>query len=529
MKFDLKSLLPFRQAPHVARGAELDDVVKLADQMGYDVVKGPNGTVVPVPRGMHPAEVGSVLENWDSMYSNAYSVGANRDKRLKSYQQMDGSGAEGAVVLDTYADEVTNITDSSDRSIEIKISDKEVAKKVMQVLGANGVLENVRADVRSLCKYGDLCYAIEARRGAALVQIDEAQSKAGAVIDNPLRPEDITLRFLRAPSYELAGYKDRVFKARVVEDELTGGLKMDREELMPWEFVPFIITDRDSFPYGQSILEKMRLPFEQLTIVEKLLAVTRANKVDRIAVQVPGLGADVTTMMNKLTQIKNSIKTILQSGTSSRMTRNQDVGLTEWLYVPDTFKLTKLATSTDVGNVADAEFFRDKLYNASRLPKGFFVIGESTGAQRPMSLRQQDLKFARSLIPVSEAYCRGLARVIQLIAFYVGGDISKLKVEVSMKKSAYISSDLLQTYKDALSLVEAQNALRKSLDPEYQPKADDIRALLDVIDVPSSLLFPQDNKSQEFDGNSSGPATLYEWAGRQVPASTSGFELLTEG
>jgi hypothetical protein len=202
------------------------------------------------------------------------------------------------------------------------------------------------------------------------------------------------------------------------------------------------------------------------------------------------------------------------------MTRNQDVGLTEWLYVPDTFKIEKLATSTDVGGVADAEFFRDKLYNASRLPKGFFVVGEATGAQRPMSLRQQDLKFARSLIPVSEAYCRGLVRLVQLLVFYLGGDIATAKVEVSMKKSAYISSDLLAVYKDALSLVDAQNSLRKALDANYTPKADDIRALLDVIDVPSGLLFPQDAKSREFDGNSSGPATLYEWCKGQVPAAT---------
>jgi hypothetical protein len=529
MKFDIKRLLPFRTAPHVQSGAEPADIVRLADQHGYDVIKGPNGSLVPIPRDMRPSEVGSVLENWDSMYSNSHTTQGNRDKRLKSYQQMDGSGAEGAVVLDTYADEVVNITDSSDKSIEVRISDKEVAKKVMQVLATNGVLQNVRADVRSMCKYGDMVYCLEARRGADLVRIVEGDAEKGNRIDNPLRPQDISLRFLRATSYELAGYKDRVFKARIVEDELTGGLKMDREELLPWEFVVFAIVDRDAFPYGCSILEKMRLPFEQLTIVEKLLAVTRANKVDRVAVKVPGLGGDVTSMMNKLTQIKNSIKTILQTGASSRMTRNQDVGLTEWLYVPDSFKLEKLSTNTDVGSVADAEFFRDKLYNASRLPKGFFVLSEPGGAQRPMSLRQQDLKFARSLIPVSEAYCRGLKRLIELLVFYLGGDISTVKVEVSMKKSAYISSDLLSTYKDALGLVEMQNSLRKALDAEYQPTADDIRALLAVIDVPANLLFPGSSGPEEFDGNSSGPASLYEWCKGQVPAATASTRLLNEG
>lgn len=505
----IRDLLPLRQNPAGRAGATTDEIVKFADEMGYNIAKTPDGKLVPIPKDVKPSDIPSLLTNWDAIYDQSFHSFENREKRVKSYKMMDGSGAEGAVVLDTYADEVVNVVDNSDKSIQIKFTDERIGKLVMECLKHNGVLSNVRQDVRQLCKFGDFAYAIVPRRGTEIVKIDEAAAKAGCKIDSPLKPTDISLSFIRSDEYELAGYKDRIYKMRVERDVL-GGFKFDEDEFLPWEFTPFVINDRDTFPYGLSVLEKMRVPYEQLQILEKLLAVSRANSVDRIAVKVPGVGGDITSMMAKLTQIKNSVKNIIQIGTNSRMTRNQDVGMTEWLFVPKDFDLQKLSTSVQLSSPDDVVYFRDKLYNASRLPKGFFVLQEGNNTQRPMSLRQQDLKFARSLIPISEGYCNGLQNLCMTLAFYLGGDISTLKVKVSMKKSPYVSSDLLTSYQDVLGLLDRFTAIKQQIQPEYKIQPSDIRNLLDLVDAPTTIFFPEDKKDDEFDGNASSYSTLYD-------------------
>jgi hypothetical protein len=504
-----RDLIPRRQAPELAPGATPDELAAFAAQMGYGIAKGPGGKMVPVPLngGREDGNLTDFAGDWKKIYDSSLGRYDDRSGRLKTYDMMDGSGAEGAVVLDTYADEVVNITDNSDKAIRIEISDKDIQKSVMQVLQNNQIIENLRQDIRSICKYGDGAYVLEARRGKELTKIVEGTLDGAAKIAQPFKPDDLTLRWVSSPAYELAGYKGKTYRLKVVQEE-TGGYKYEYDEYSPWEFATFNIRDRDTFPYGQSVLEKMRVPWQQLTVLEKLLAAARANSIDRIAVSVPGLGTDVSSAMAKLSTLKNSVKTILQIGQNGRMTRNQDIGITEWLWLPESFKVQKLATSVKIGEPNDVIYYRDKLYNASRLPKGFFVIGEATGAQRPMSLRQQDLKFARSLIPIAEGYANGLKHLITLLCFYLGADVSKIKIKVSFAKAPYVSAELLAMYKDIMGLIETQNQVKKVVSPDYKATDKDVRRLLELVGAPTALFFEEEGNG--FDGNTSSPGSLME-------------------
>lgn len=506
----LSKLFQFRQAAAADSGVPIDQLVKFADEMGYNLsIEKGTGRVVPVPKDISAEDLPSLSSSWESIYDRSFSNFENREKRVKMYDLMDRSGAEGSVVLDVFADEIVNVTDNSEKSLEIQISDPEFREKIMKVLVSNGVITNMRQDIRAMCKDGDFSYVLSASRGENLVRLSEEDAKSHSTVVNPVQPEDINLRFVKSTQYELAGYGNKVYKLKIERDAI-GGFKYDLDEYMPWEFAPFIIADRDTFPYGKSVLEKMRVPFEQLMILEKLLAVARANSIDRVAVKVPGLGVDISSMMAKMSQIKNSIKTLLQVGNNSRMTRNQDQGLTEWFIVPKEFEVSKLSTAINLGTPDDVIYFRDKLYNASRLPKGFFVLSESSNTQRPMSLRQQDLKFARSLIPVSESYCNGLRHLIILIAFYLGADISKLQVKVSLKKSPYISGDLLQQFEDVLRLISSQQSTRVQFEPDYKPSKEDILAIMDMVGAPVALIFPEFKDSDKMRGNQNQYSQLYD-------------------
>lgn len=506
----IRRLSPFRAKAQV--GATPADLAALADKMGYDVVMSKDGEVVPIPRDIARDEGSGFANKWERLWDQSGAKTNNRDARLGSYERMDSAGAEGAVVLDTYADETLTIVDSLKNSIQIQISDNQIRERVMQVLEMNGVLTSAREDVRSLCKNGDFAYTIHAAEGSELAQILDEDARSGVKIDKPLDPRNIFLTFVAGTKYKVESSASKVYK--LVPNESTDEKAFDRE-LKPWEFAFFSIRNRDTYPYGLSILEKMRIPFEQLTVLEQLLAVTRASRVDRIAVSVPGVGGDPASVLARLSNLKNTIKTIIlgQSNSNQRVTRNQDYGMTEYLWVPAGFDVKKLATSIEAGTVDDVNYFRDKLYNASRMPKGFFLADDGQGQTRPMTLRQQDIKFARTLIPVSEAFCLGLRQLILLIAFYVGADLSTLKVEVSIKKSPYISSELLQSYQDVLGLVNAYISLHSQSGETYKISREEIQQLCALVGAPYELI----DATATPDSNPSLISSLYESATSSHP------------
>jgi hypothetical protein len=411
---------------------------------------------------------------------------------------MDRGGGEGSILLDIIADEVTNITDSSENSLIINISDEKLEAKIFEVLSNNKILSNSRSDIRNMCKFGDFSYLITNMRGERLFSLDADKDKRdkelqGTKLKMAYNPNDIQIHFLHSEFYGVDHSSQNIYELKVNNTDKYGtNVNVKDEIFYPWEYSLFSIKSRDSFPYGLSELEKMRTPWEKLTILEELLALTRSNRMDKIAVTVPGLKGDPTSVLNRLSQLKNTIKNIiLGSGSGDRISRNRDTGLTEYLWVPEGFDLKKLSSAVEVASIEDVEYFRDKLINASRLPKGFFIAGESAQA-RPLSLRQQDIKFARSLIPIGEAYCSGLQKLITLVAFYLGADITQLEVEVKFKKSPYISSELMNTYKDIYSIIKTYKDTKSEFSETKEITDVDVKRILDLIGAPHVIFFPEE-------------------------------------
>lgn len=489
----------FGRRAQVQQGPDLQDLSKIAQDQGYELMQTKDGQVVPVPKGgLYEGDVETLQNRWSTIDNSTNDLVNNRGTRLSSYDKMDRSGGEGAVLLDVLADEVINITDYSESSLMIEISDKEMERQIFEVLERNSVLSNMRSDIRSLCKYGDFAYVFTRTSLSKLMDLTQEQAEGGSVLKVPYNANDIELTYLQPRFYELEHSSNRVYQLLIDNTVDLGNLHLQDDSFFPWEYSLFSISSRDTFPYGMSELEKMRLPWEKLAILEELLAITRANRLDKIAITVPGIKGDPTSVLNRLSQLKNTIKnTILGfNGTNSRISRNQDTGMTDYLWVPEGFKAEKLSTSIEVASTEDVEYFRDKLINASRLPKGFFLASESGGNQRPMSLRQQDIKFARSLIPIGEAYCRGLRKLILMTAFYLGADVSKLKVNVAFKKSPYITDELIGTYKGVYDIVQTFKELKGEFSEAREITDVDLKRILDLVGAPHSLVFPEQEGQQ---------------------------------
>lgn len=483
----------FGKRDQIQKGVETQQLSQLVNELGYDIVQGKNGELIPMPREIDSGpDISTFSQKWGQISDSSDLLGT-RKLRLSNYDKMDVSGGESAVVLDTIRDEIVNVTDYSDTSLCIKINDHVLEKKIYQVLENNGVLGNIGSDIREMCKYGDFAYVFVDQTGNNIVNLDLSTAENGSVLKVPYSHNDIQLIFLKPAYYSLAHSASKVYELELDsghQNRYQNSVKVSK--FMPWEYSLFSIKSRDTFPYGYSQVEKMRQAWEKLAVLEELLAVTRANKLDRIAVSVPGLKGDPSSVMARLSQLKNTIKNIiLGNGSQGRVSRNQDTGMTEYLWVPENFKVERLSTSIETNSIEDVEYFQERLFNSSRLPKSFF-ISDATSQQRPMSLRQQDIKFARSLVPISEAYCVGLHKLIKLIAFYLGADLNKFKCEVAFKKSPYITEELLGVYNGVYDIISRFKDVKGEFG-ESTPITDvDVKRVLDLINAPHELLFPNE-------------------------------------
>lgn len=501
MDFNIKDLLGLRK--RITTGVDYSDLVKFASQMGYSVTRDPSGTLVPVPRDTGPqTDILSLTEQYGSLSNIEPAAAQNREVRFRTYDRMDSQGGEGVIVLNTYADEVVYSSSNSKEPIKIQVTDNSLLPKIRQCLEVNSIMSSVREDVRSIAKYGDMAYCVLPRYGVNLMQLtgdsDKDMKNLSTVtkIAVPLRPEDLVIRPIPSPQYDLVGLSNIVYQLKIKEESIQFRQMYSQTTFLPWEFALFSIKSRDTFPYGLSKLEPLRNPWEQLAVVEQLLAITRANRIDKINVAVPVGASDVMTSLRKLTNVRSFLKTIMLGAGApggmfgSRMTRNQSAPMTEYLFTPDTFKVDRLSTSLEIGGIEDVEYFRDKVINTSCIPKAFFLAdGTDT---RPGSLHQQDLRFARTIQPISEAYCKGLEGLITLIAFYLGADMSKFRVKVSMTPAPYVSQELLETFERVLGCYDTYISLKQKINPDYKPSDEDMRQLLGIMDLPQELFFRED-------------------------------------
>jgi hypothetical protein len=465
---------------------DYSDLTKMMKDLGYGIVFDKDGKPVAIPSNLTPTELSEFGSRWSALLAGDSGTADGREGRLKTYAKMDISGAESAMVLDTYADELTVNPGNLDPII-IDIDNPKAKKEIMYVLERNNVLGSVREDIRNLAKNGDMIYKIFTTSGRIEITPPSEKDPHLSVdhLKNCFKKEDIILDHNTAIDYELEGLRSRVYRCKI-RNKSTLEYSVDGDEVLdPWEYSLFSVRSRDSFPYGSSILEKMRVPYEQLVILEQFLAISRANKVDKLAISLPSMGSDPSSILAKLTTLKSTLKSIILGSPGNRMTRPQDSSLTEYLWLPEGFKAERMSTSVDLASTADVEYFRDKFYNASRLPKGYFLSDQS--AQRGAALKQQDIKFARSLLPLGAAYVDGMTRLCYLIGFLLGYNISNMNIKVRLATSPYLTSEALQAYKDALTLIDTYNNTRRNANPAFYMTDSIFTSLASSFGLPDNI------------------------------------------
>lgn len=383
----------------------------------------------------------------------------DKARRYKVYELMDNNSADVQLVLDTYRDEALSV---GFVDTPLKYSIKGDSKDLIEeILYNNKILTNIRSDMRSLCKYGDLFRRIKPS--------DNIKDASSYRIFN-MEPSSVDIIYLKdikqKVGYRITPDSKSTKKMKVYSD----GKVVNHYNVHPWEISQSSIVDEAFYPYGKGISERIRVPYDQLITMEALYAVCRANRIERIVIRVPTGSNNAATAFKKLQDLRSFFKSVVLGQGGNRFSLNKEMGLTQFLWMPsdDNYQIDKMASSIDVSSDEDVRYFYEKFIAASRLPKGLFLADDTT--DRGNSLQVQDVKFSRALIGCQTAYVDGFIDTCTTLGMMLGD--YGVEVEAELLRPNQMSDQLIKRFSDQIDLAEKYMNLSQQFNGEIKTDKD---------------------------------------------------------
>lgn len=528
-----------------------NDIQRVANELNFGTMRSGNGDVVAIPReSKYISNTQDFSREWSRVLMQFAGLN-NRPVQVSSYQRMDQYSPIVSRALDTYADEALGISGMFLPSVEFQINDKVIEKKVREVIEYNGLLTDtkVRADVRDMCKYGDTAYVFNLMRtNMPNEDMPLYENNQDNLFENipikqnriakPFTSQEIIISEVSPLNYSLHGYKGQLY-------QLTTDVN-NKHTYKPWEFVMMSLEDKESFPYGRSVIEQGRIPFETLQVAEQLLAMARNSKVSRWVIRIPD-GQSAMDDFEIYSELRASFENMrwgssgptgAGSGTLGRasMTRPSDNSLNTVLFVPKSLEFDELRVDIDVSDMEDIIYHRDNLIMGLGLAKGFLIADQSDNV-RGKALQEQDLVFQRKLPFVQRSYVNGVKKMLLLTAYYLGANLDTLRIDVKIKLPHRLSAELLEQYKSAIEYVAEVKNLMLDINPHHKLTLDDLNLMVykagldpEIINIPGLISqvnggvgISESNFSHKFKTLSEGmKKTLSEKIGKRM------YELLYE-
>lgn len=376
----------------------------------------------------------------------------SRRNRYSMYQAMSQYSMEALLMLDAYADESLGVGFTNE-PISVIVNDNELQKKLNRVLERNNILDRARGTIRNLCKWGDMGYHIRISDNKKITNEEDK------IVVSSVLPIHWEIQFLKTMDYKdipvsykktdilpgLSRFEDESIESYLSLYGKKNKKKSDR--MPPWELVQVSLYDEEYSPYGKSILEPLRVSYDQLSTIEALLALSRASRIDRLLIKVPAASNNPVAAMQQVNNFKGQYKNLIFNDSSGgKKAHGKANGLNDVMFMPniDKFEIDRIQSSMDISSTEDAEYFRDKMITATGLPKGYFLADEVT--DRGNALANQDLKFVRKLIPIQKSFAKGLTNLCTVLLTHLGADWNKVEVKVEIKRPTQISRDIIESY-----------------------------------------------------------------------------------
>jgi hypothetical protein len=334
-------------------------------------------------------------------------VELNRKRRNQEYEEMDQYPEIGAA-FDIYADDATQ---KGSRNENWVISSKsELVVDEIENLFKKLKLDRILWDItRNTVKYGD-CFA------ELIVNVNKEKEGVKKIkILNPnyiLRVENeygYLQKFLQEiPKTDTFNY------GPAATDDPKQYIQLDKNQIIHFRMHT---SDPAFYPYGKSVAALTHRVFRSLKMMEDAMMIYRLSRAPERRIFYVDVGALPTSkaeMYIERLKAKFKKEKFYNSNKGTVDSRYNPLSMDEDFFVPSkNGKGTKIETlpgATNLGEIEDVRYYRDKLLAALKVPKDYLVEKDKS-PERKANLSQLDVKFARAVHRVQTNIEAGLENI----------------------------------------------------------------------------------------------------------------------
>lgn len=359
----------------------------------------------------------SLSDNTGAWYDEQMHLDPTRLAKYRDYDLMDTEDPEIASALDIYADNATK--GESETDVVIKIISKE--QKIVDILeeAIKRVHLNVTlwAIVRNIVKYGETFEEVIVYADKEVHKLKHLDEKTMVVVQDDWGRLD--------PKYPYIQKNEIDYTVAKFE---------------PWQVLHFQLDKDRNSKYGVdgSVLFPIRKLYKQLAMIEDSLVLARLTRaIQRYAYLIDTEGIEPgTPTLEYLQEVMKGMK--------KRRTINPQTGKMDLEYNPmsmeeDIFVSTRqgsnanvkvLQGTTNLGQLADIEYFRNKKFAGVKVPKAYLSHEKDVRARSMIT--EQDIQFARTVRRIQLATIDGLKKLFDFILATRGIDPEKTEYEIHL-------------------------------------------------------------------------------------------------
>jgi hypothetical protein len=334
----------------------------------------------------------------------------NRRHRYREYEEMDQYPEIGAA-FDIYADDSTQ-KDPRNNKFAVKSDSALVVNEVEELFDAIDLDRFMWDIVRNTVKYGD-CF-IE-------LILDVNRPSEGLKKMKILNPNWILRvenefghlkKFLQEiPNNETMNYSNSPIGQKPVKY-----IELDKNQIVHFRLHT---SDPLFYPYGKSIAALCHRTFRSLKMMEDAMMIYRMSRAPErriFYVDTGNLPTSKAEMFMERLKEKFKKEKFYNGVKGTVDARYNPMSMDEDFFVPTKngrgTKIDTLPGATNLGEIEDVRYFRDKLLAALKVPKDYLVEKDKS-PERKANLSQLDVKFARTIHRVQQNIELGLTAIVK--------------------------------------------------------------------------------------------------------------------
>lgn len=419
--------------------------------------------------------------------------------RKEVYNEIDQMAFDSLVGsgMSLVADDATQIDPIREKSVWITSDDAEIQKYCNDFLEDIGMEDNIWTYAYQVIRYGSMflkTYHSEFESGKAPEEIKNLKGYMFEREDDPSRISDLQkYGFTVGYAETKVDNKNRETHILHPVDDYIHFIndRMGRREKVNLTYTDGNEQKSDEFKirYGVSLFDDARQAWAMLDLIEMLLIYLRFGRSAFYRMfKVEVGGASRTEVIRILREVKAAfnvqdnldLKNNTYTGVKKPLPHGENVYLPVKQGKGDV-NVEEVGGNVDIKEIADLEYWRNKLFAAMRMPKAYLGFEETQpGGLGNVSLTRQDIRYARSVKVVKRVLVNGITDMMDFHMRETGHEDWVGRYEVFMAK--VMSAEVSDIEDETLSNIQLAEALKALLsDVESIDQENLIKVIIDDI------------------------------------------------